>query len=230
MQIKKAVLIIPYFGPFPAYFDLWRKSARMNPDFDFFIYTDNRLEEDEASNIKIIYTTFEAFRRRFQEKLGDHIHLKTPYKLCDYKPTYGYILEEDIKQYPFWGYCDVDLIFGQLNHFITDERLNRYDKFYFHGHFTLYRNNEKMNRLFMEHYANVVDYKHAFSTDYSCHFDESGTVAFADDYDDSVRVYKAWDFFDTMPGDYRIHRWGGKQRILCCLEARPSRVCGKGHA
>jgi len=27
----------------------------------------------------------------------------------------------------FWGYCDIDLIFGNIRAFMTDELLNEYD-------------------------------------------------------------------------------------------------------
>lgn len=37
----KVAIILPYFGKLPNYFQLWIKSAEMNKDFDFLIFTDN---------------------------------------------------------------------------------------------------------------------------------------------------------------------------------------------
>ena len=44
---KKVVLIIPYFGKVPDYFNLWLKSAERNSDYTFFIYTDLNFKVDE---------------------------------------------------------------------------------------------------------------------------------------------------------------------------------------
>ena len=33
--MKKIIIIIPYFGEFPNYFDLWMKSVKYNSDIDF---------------------------------------------------------------------------------------------------------------------------------------------------------------------------------------------------
>ena len=45
--------------------------------------------------------------------------VNSPYKLCDYKPVYGLIFDEDLQDYDFWGHCDVDLIFGDIRKFIN---------------------------------------------------------------------------------------------------------------
>jgi len=35
---KRVVLIVPYFGKFPNYFECWKKSAIANEEFDFLIF------------------------------------------------------------------------------------------------------------------------------------------------------------------------------------------------
>lgn len=208
---SKAVFIIPYFGKKPDYFELWLKSAEKNRQYNFYIYTDIDLKTSRDSNVKVITTCFSDLVGRFRKKLGDDIKLATPYKLCDYKPAYGLVFEEDIKDYLFWGYCDVDLIFGDISNFITDDMLCSYDKFYFHGHFTLFRNNELMRQLFKEKFSNVLDYTYAFHTDYVCHFDENGTVAYASDYRREIQTYFNWDFCDPAYNSYELI-WGDRAR------------------
>ena len=208
---KSVVLLIPYFGTLPDYFDLWLRSAESNPEFDFFIYTDAQINVRTNSNIKIFQTSFEAFRERFYQKLGRNIKLNTPYKLCDYKPAYGYVLEKNIRGFDFWGFCDIDLILGNVSRFITPDKLDTYDKLYSHGHFCLMKNTDKMNALFLERYDRVLDHKYAFSTNYCCHFDENGTIFWAGEQDASLRVYKAWDFADTPYDSYEL-KCGGR----CC--------------
>ena len=37
----KIVMILPYFGKLPNYFDLWLQSAEKNSTIDWLIYTDD---------------------------------------------------------------------------------------------------------------------------------------------------------------------------------------------
>lgn len=48
----KVAIILPYFGKLPNYFQLWIKSAEMNKDFDFLIFTDNTNVYTCSENIK----------------------------------------------------------------------------------------------------------------------------------------------------------------------------------
>lgn len=191
------VLIIPYFGKIPDYFNLWLKSAEKNPDFTFFIYTDLDFKVREDSNVKIKYTTFDDLKDRIKNLFGKKSKIKSPYKLCDYKPAYGLIFEDDIKEFDFWGFCDIDIILGNLNHFITEDIFENYDKIFFHGHFSLFRNCEKMNKLFLKKYKNVCDYEYAFTTNYICHFDESGTVTYASKIEKNINMFFEWTFYDV---------------------------------
>lgn len=43
--------------------------------------------------------------------------------MCDYKPTYGLAFKKWLGKYDFWGYCDFDLLLGNLRKFFTDEVL-----------------------------------------------------------------------------------------------------------
>ena len=52
-------------------------------------------------NVKVIKSTFEDIRNIIQSKFDFKIILDQPYKLCDYKPSYGYVFEEYIKEYDF---------------------------------------------------------------------------------------------------------------------------------
>lgn len=77
---KKVVLIIPYFGKVPDYFNLWLKSAERNSDYTFFIYTDLNFKVDENSNVKIKNISFDELKERIKSLFGNNIKLKSPYK------------------------------------------------------------------------------------------------------------------------------------------------------
>ena len=63
---NKAVLIIPYFGNIPDYFNLWLKSAEANCEFNFYIYTDLALKVNKNSNVKIKYMTFDFIKQKIK--------------------------------------------------------------------------------------------------------------------------------------------------------------------
>jgi hypothetical protein len=143
----KIALIVLYFGSLPPYFPIWLKSAEANPDVDFLVWSDQDIETD-APNFRVTKTTLDELRRRFEKTLNRPLVIPNGYKLCDYRPAFGLLFEEELRGYDFWGHCDVDLVFGQIRHFLTDEILGAYDRFYAHGPLSLYRNSEKMRRAF----------------------------------------------------------------------------------
>lgn len=201
-QNNRVVLVVPYFGRIPAYFDLWLRSAEKNPDFTFFIYSDLPFPVSEDSNVKLKHITFSEVQDRIHEKFGKHCKIKEPYKLCDYKAAYGAIFEEDLTDFEFWGFCDIDVILGNLRNFVTDDLLDNHDKLFFLGHFCIMRNNQKMRYLFMEKYPRVIDFGYVSRTNYCCHSDENGAIAYAPEYDSSIRFHTGWPFFDVWFADY----------------------------
>lgn len=147
--MKKIALFIFYFGKFPNYFPIFLNSCAQNPELTWKIYTDNLKCGEWPHNVEHHYMTFQQCREHFQKKFSFQIRLDSPKKLCDYRPAYGYIMEEELTGYDFWGHCDIDMIFGNVRRFLTDELLNTYDKLYTLGQFTLYRNVPECNYYFM---------------------------------------------------------------------------------
>lgn len=170
--MKKCCFIIPYFGKFPNYFQLFLNSCKYNPDFNWLIFSDDDRFFDFPPNVHVVKITFNAFKEHIQTFFDFKIVLPTPYKLCDYKPTYGYVFQDYLAEYMFWGYCDLDVIMGNLNHFLTSDILGSYDKIFCLGHMTLFKNTSENNRLFMSKYKGVLLYKRAFLTDRIVTFDE----------------------------------------------------------
>ncbi len=101
--------------------------------------------------------------------------LTNAYKIVDYKPLYGCIFHEYLKDYSHWGYCDSDVIFGDLSKFLTDARLNTYDRIYQHGHLCIYKNEHNINyRWKTEHNLISYNYKEVFKVKGVKMFDERG--------------------------------------------------------
>lgn len=147
---KHAAFIIPYFGTFNNYFQLFLNSCEKNPSYDWIIFTDDKREFRYPDNVIVHYVTFSDIKLLFRSKFSFDISLDKPYKLCDYRPTYGYVFSECLKGYPYWGECDTDLIFGDIDQFLLSKIQEKYDKIGIFGHCTLYRNVTEINTLFLE--------------------------------------------------------------------------------
>lgn len=172
---KSIALIILYFGKIPWYFDYFMHSCRYNLRVHFIIITDDDSYDQKApDNIFIIHKTFEEVKNIISEKLQMDVAFDDPYKLCDFKPAYGFIFSDLVKGYDFWGYGDIDIIFGNIRSFITDDILNEYDVIslrhdFLIGNFSLFRNIEKVNKLF----THSRDYKKVFTSPMHHCFDET---------------------------------------------------------
>lgn len=171
--MKKCVFIVPYFGKFPDMFPIFLKTCGFNRDFEWIFFTDIQEKYDYPDNVKVIYVKFEDLKKIIRNKFNFEIIINEPHKLCDYKPAYGYIFEEYLKDYAFWGHCDIDTIMGNLSKFITDELLEKYDKLFCLGHMILYRNTYDNNRVFMSEYKGKSLYKESFTSPITTIFDET---------------------------------------------------------
>lgn len=195
---SKVALVLPYFGKFPNYFSLFLKSVELNPDFDLLLVTDLDCSGYRLpTNVRLVNMTFDEVRQRVFQRIDKRFPLDAVYKLCDCKPCYGLIFAEELKSYDYWGHCDADMLFGDLSLYITDDLLTRYDKLFTHGHFVLYRNCDRINRLALDYRDAPCGLDFAMSSKLACYFDEVGMANIAKLA--SLRVYDNPAFADITP-------------------------------
>jgi hypothetical protein len=155
-KLSSVAIFIPYFGKMPNFFPLWLTSCRYNPTIDWFLFTDDKTPFDYPPNVHVHYCTFDDLRSVLQKPFEFPIALTRPYKLCDFKPAYGEAFVEYCRGYDFWGYCELDLIFGNIRHFITEQILREHDRVFSIGFLSLYRNSKRITEL----YRSEVDGRH----------------------------------------------------------------------
>jgi len=178
MTPQSIALLVSWYGPYPWYFPYFVHTIGFSPTVDFIIVTDNTEEiPNKPINLKIVYRTLDELKEDFSSKLGFRVNIDSPYKLCDFKPAYGFLFQDLIKEYDFWGHIDLDVVFGDVRGFMTDELLQSHDVIscrhdYTAGYFTLYRNNDYCNTLFTKSNA----YQKVFSTPENYLFDECGQI------------------------------------------------------
>lgn len=174
MKLKSIAVITCWYGEYPWYLPYFIHSCIFNATIDFFIITSNsEAIANKPENVKIIYRELDEIIATASEKLGFKVNIDYPYKLCDFKPAYGFLFPEIIEGYDFWGQSDLDIIYGNVRDFITLSMLNQYDFIslrhdYTTGCFALYKNNDMMNTFFMR----SKDFKIVFSRAEHFCFDE----------------------------------------------------------
>ena len=172
--MQSIALVNCYFGPFPWYFPFFIKSCAANPTIDFFIFSDTNFDKVIPENVKIIPFTLEQFNKIATLKLGFEVNVKTPYKLCEFKPAFGALFSEYLETYDFWGITDLDVVYGRIREFMNEETLAYYDVIcvrndYITACCMLFKNTEYINTLFEK----SKDYKKVFTTARYFGFDET---------------------------------------------------------
>lgn len=166
-------VIVCYFGDLPNYAKLFFDSCKSNPNIDFLLINDKIQHSYQDENIYFLKSSLEEFNQLASEKLQLPIALTWAFKICDFRSTFGKVYEDRLKGYDFWGYCDLDVVFGNTSHFLTNEALEKYDVFatnvkWMSGSFSLYRNNDIVNSLYTE----AIGYQEVLTSSKYLGFDE----------------------------------------------------------
>lgn len=151
--VKPLLLISPWFGPWPVWFNFFVESCKRNPEVEWLIPTDQPCPENTAENVRYQVSSFEDYKRRAGTLLGVDLRAMTPYKLCDLRPCLGVIHQEDLEAYSAFGYCDIDVIFGDIRAVYTDDLLSKFDAISaaddrMCGHLAVFKNNRRMRQLY----------------------------------------------------------------------------------
>ena len=146
-----------------------------------------------------------------KEKIGSKLYY--PYKLCDYKPCYGYLFEEHTRGYDYWGYCDIDTLWGDMDAWLGIVMQEGYDRIGRYGHFTLYRNTEKMRMLYL-HGDNkrlpvIARLPYIKQTAFPCNFDELGMNLICEQA--GLRFLKEVPLLNTSLGYKHLHSWDKRE-------------------
>mgnify|MGYP000812148766 CR=1 FL=1 len=142
----KVAQIIPYFGKWPEWIELYFYSCGKNPMVDFIFYTDCPPPKHHYKNTIFNQCTYNDYCNLISQRLNIDYHCEKPYKLTDLKPFIGFIHKQELKGYDFWGMGDLDLVYGNLGMVINDTILNKYDvitthNYHIAGHCCFCRNN-----------------------------------------------------------------------------------------
>lgn len=173
MSPPSIIFLIPYFGKWPFWMPFFLESCRHNPDIDWLFFTDCGVPADAPANVRFHETSFADYCAYVTQQLGISFHPDSPYKLCDLKPALGLVHAADIAAYDFWGFSDIDLVYGDLRAYFTADRLAKHRLLSTHarrisGHLCLLRNTPEMLNCFKQ----VPDWQEMLSSNQHFGFDE----------------------------------------------------------
>lgn len=172
-DLPAVAILMPYFGKWPFWIELFIESCRKNQTVDWYFMSDCGKLDCFPENIKYQEMSFDEYNKLVSSRLGVSFKPENPYKICDIRPAFGFIHEDLIKDYDFWGFGDLDLVYGDLRYLYTKEYLSKYDLYSNHatrvsGHLCLIRNTEKMRNVFRE----IPNWKKKFSDQQHMALDE----------------------------------------------------------
>jgi Family of unknown function (DUF6625)/Leucine rich repeat len=231
-NVKKICFVVVYFGKWPIWFPAFLHSCKENPTINWIFFTDCGSPTRHPPNVVFYHKTLPQMRELLRKKIGKGAILEYAYKVCDYKPAFGIVFGEYLTGFDFWGHCDIDIIWGDIRKYTTDEILDKYDIFStrqgsISGHFSLFRNTLSINQLFRQssEFAGVM-------RQVKCRaFDEEGMTRLIARLAraDSIRVY--WPKFlqnyadpktdspSTLPRHINKYFWEKGKLFDCTGEA-----------
>jgi hypothetical protein len=163
----KIIILIPYItNKWPVYFKLFLKSCEKNRLIDVFLLSNIQPGCELPPNVYHVNWDLEDFSNRLERLTGMKVNLTNPYFLNDYRPLFGSIFKDLAEGYQYWGYGDIDLIYGNLQKFIGPLITEQYDVISFRqelqsGSLSIFRNSERLNQLIL----NNTEYINALASD-----------------------------------------------------------------
>ena len=154
-NISRICFLIPYFGSWPKWLPFFIESCRKNPDITWKIFSDCGEIPDCPKNVHIHSMLYDAYCEKISRAIGLDFQPAQPIKLCDTRPMIGCIHQDDIAGFDFWAWGDIDLVYGNLRAYFTEERLARKNLFSTYerrvsGPLCIVRNTPEMNELFFK--------------------------------------------------------------------------------
>lgn len=169
----KPLILLPWYGAWPDYLPLFLDGCRRNPGFEVCLLGDAPPPGNLPPSVRFSRLPLAELVGRISAATGCAANIPRPYKLCDVRPAFGLALADYLSGREFWGFGDLDLVWGDLKLFASPRILQNVDIFcvykpFVSGAFTLIRNTPVMNELFLR----SPDWKRVFTSEEYFNFDE----------------------------------------------------------
>ncbi|MBQ0058202.1 MAG: hypothetical protein KBT20_11150 [Bacteroidales bacterium] len=178
-----------YFGQWPSHFRFWLRSCSYNPQIRFILVSDIPVDGyDLPENVQLVRQSFADVKKRIARTFPEiTVSVDRPYKLCDFKTAYGRIFNDLFEGCDYWGFYDIDTVWGDILKFVPANEDCHLTKIFPCGHLCFVRNAEPWNNVFrlINEVAGtpcrnnmsgrkVVTWQECFSSPESHYYDEEG--------------------------------------------------------
>jgi len=172
----RVAMLIPWVNELPPWLSYFVASARRSAYLiDWLVFHEGLLPPTRLpDNVKFIDMGAGGLSQLFGLKMGEELGLpvknasllirsmrfmleKWPRLVAEYKPAFGSIFEQYISDYSHWGYCDLDMVLGNLPLFIEQSELAKndivtysfgdMDALYLRGQWTLHANRHDVSTV-----------------------------------------------------------------------------------
>jgi len=152
---SRVAFIVPYLGRWPVWSRLFFESVGANSGIDILLFCEAAPPFPLPLNVAVIQISKAELLGRLSRTTGLQLSAVSGHKLCDFRPYFGLCFSDYLQEFEFWGFCDIDLMFGDLQKLLDPRLLDQLDVFTAHdmqiaGHFTILRNNDLVNRVGFE--------------------------------------------------------------------------------
>lgn len=149
--MNKFTLITSQFESTTKYFQHFLDSCGFNPAVHWILYTD--FEEgrfEYPANVEVRKVTQAQLRNRLQRDFRFNVRFRTAKDFAAFRPLYGAIFADELVGCDYWGYCDCDVIWGDLNN-VLSACDGVVDKVFPKGHLSFIKNDERLNDFLKSH-------------------------------------------------------------------------------
>lgn len=169
---RRICIVMPYFGKWPEWMEQYLESCRWNPSIEWRFFSDCGTPAGLPANVKVDSMTLPEFLQRAERALGISIDWRSGYKVCDLRPAYGVIFQSAVEGFDYYGWGDVDCIFGNLESYVSKHLCHKdcisFNKKHLSGHLCLFRNEERVRNW----YRSIPDWRTRMEAEDYTHFDE----------------------------------------------------------
>lgn len=205
----KIAMFAPYFAKpgvnFPNYFEYWQKSAGANNKIDFYIPTNIDTSRcRKYDNIHYLPMTDQDFWDKVQSVLDFPIS-HDYYKTGEYRILFGIIFKDLIREYDYWGYTELDMIYGDILKFVSPYIENDAEVIGYTAPFRLMKNMEKLNLMpfnDVEGFEHPLTLERALSENYCWYFSEASGMNIRY-YQAGIDIISIYDVFGDIIVKYR---------------------------
>jgi len=152
--MKSIVLIADYFGSWPEWFPVFVASCAANPTIHWLIHTDCPAPDRCPPNMNFRPVSRSDYCRRVSDALDINFAPQSMYNICGLRPSFADIYASEVSGFDYVGWCDIDLVFGDLRHFLTDRVLEKdvvtTSSDICTGHLTLLRNTPSLRVMYRD--------------------------------------------------------------------------------